>query len=396
MPSSHLRRLTYYGLHQRQKLRGLARLFWTTKVRSARRLARPDNAAAPPPLVTINVNYACNLRCVQCWEWGENGAFKDLPKEVIARQLTLPQWESVFDELAEWRPYIYFFGGEPFLRKDMPELIGAASRRGLLTSVNSNMTQITPELADRIVANGLDYIVASLDGPKEVNDSIRLGKDSYERTVAGIKNLIEARERARTPFPLIEVCCTVTRHNQHHLVATAEIAETLGVDHFKLQHQIYSTEEMQRETDERFQSSFGLRPHFGTGFMIHVGNVDPEVLRAQENELRTRSWSFEFGRRPRLSVKGWDAKLHYFAPDVVFGEGFCHNPWARAVIQPDGEMIVCQGFHDYELGNVSERPFEEIWNSAAMRRFRASLLKDGLFPYCSRCCELYELDESRA
>ncbi|MFT7171198.1 MAG: radical SAM protein with 4Fe4S-binding SPASM domain, partial [Paracoccaceae bacterium] len=76
--------------------------------------------------------------------------------------------------------------------------------------------------------------------------------------------------------------------------------------------------------------------------------------------------------------------------------GFCHNPWARAVIQPDGEMIVCQGFHDYELGNVGERQFEEIWNSAAMRRFRASLLKDGLFPYCSRCCELYELDESRA
>lgn len=383
MGSSVARRLAHYGLRERQKLRGLARLLWTTKVRSARRLARPDHGAAPPPLVTINVNYACNLRCVQCWEWGENGAFKDLPKETIARQLSLAQWEALFDQLRSWRPYLYFFGGEPFLRPDMPELIGAASRRGMLTSVNSNMTQITPELADRIVASGLDYIVASLDGPEEINDAIRIGKDSYARTVAGIRNLMAARRRARTPFPLIEICCTVTRHNQGHLVATAEIAHGLGVDHFKLQHQIYSTAEMQRETDERFRSSFGLRPHFGTGFMIHVGNVDPEVLRAQEEELRSRKWSFEFGRRPRLSVKGWNPRQHYFAPDIVFGEGHCHNPWARAVIQPDGEMIVCQGFHDYELGNVAKKPFDEIWNSASMRRFRASLLSDGLFPYCS-------------
>ena len=43
---------------------------------------------------------------------------------------------------------------------------------------------------------------------------------------------------------------------------------------------------------------------------------------------------------------------------------------------------------------VRERPFEELWNGEAMRSFRASLAKDGLFPYCSRCCELYEMDES--
>ncbi len=389
-----VRRLAHYGLNEPRKLRGLARLFWTTKARSARKLQGADLKAAAPPLVTINVNYACNLRCVQCWEWGENGAFKNLPKETIARQLSNDQWDRFFEQLAEWRPYLYFFGGEPFLRPDMPELIGMASRRGLLTSVNSNMTRITPEMADRIVVAGLDYIVASLDGPEEINNAIRIGDDSYAKTVAGIRHLMEARRRARTPFPLIEVCCTVTRHNQDHLVATAEIAHGLGVDHFKLQHQIYSTSDMQRETEERFRSSFGLKPHFGTGFMIHVGNVDPDVLRDQERQIMSRRWSFEFGRRPRLSVKGWDPKLHYFAPDVFFGEGYCHNPWARAVIQPDGQMIVCQGFHDYELGNIDQKPFGEIWNGEAMRRFRGSLLEDGLFPYCSRCCELYELDES--
>lgn len=394
MSSANLRGLLHYALHDRRKLRGLARLAWTTKLNSARKLATEGHGARRPPLVTINVNRACNLRCVQCWEWGENGAFKGLDRATLAGELTLAEWEAFFDQLAAWQPYIYFFGGEPFLRKDMGQLVGAASRRGMLTSVNSNMTLITAEVAAEVVDAGLDYVVASLDGPREVNDRIRLGGDSYDRTVAGIRNLLAARERARSPFPLIEICCTVTHHNQAHLYETAEIAEALGVDHFKLQFQIFSTAEMQRRTEERFATSFAIRPHFGSGFVIHVGAVDPALIRAQEERIRGRAWRFEYGRRPRLSVKGWDPAQHFFAPDVFFGEGFCHNPWARAVVQPDGAMVVCQGFHDYELGNVRAQPFDELWNGEAMRRFRASLTKDGLFPYCSRCCELYEMDES--
>lgn len=394
MSTASLRRLFHYARHDRRKLRGIARLAWTTKLRSARTLATEGHGALRPPLVTINVNHACNLRCVQCWEWGENGAFKGLDRATLARELTLAQWEAFFDQLAEWQPYIYFFGGEPFLRKDMPELVRSASRRGMLTSVNSNMTLVTEEVAAEVVDAGLDYVVASLDGPREVNDRIRLGGNSYDRTVAGIQNLLAARERARSPFPLIEICCTVTHHNQAHLYETAEIAEALGVDHFKLQFQIFSTAEMQRRTEERFATSFGIRPHFGTGFVIHVGPVDAALIREQEERIRGRAWRFEYGRRPRLSVKGWDPQRHFFAPDVFFGEGFCHNPWARAVVLPDGEMVVCQGFHDYKLGNVRDQPFEELWNGEPMRRFRSSLTKDGLFPYCSRCCELYEMDES--
>jgi radical SAM protein with 4Fe4S-binding SPASM domain len=344
--------------------------------------------------VTINVNRACNLRCVQCWEWGENGAFTGLTAEELRGGLSLDEWASFFDQLARWRPYVYFFGGEPFLRRDMPELVAAASERGLLTSVNSNMTLVTDDVARRLVDGGLDYVVASLDGPRDVNDSIRRGERSFERTTDGIRALVEARERAGSPFPVIELCCSVTKHNQAHLFETAQVAEELGVDRFHLQHQIFSTERMQRETRERFQSSFGIDPSFGGGFVVDVGDVDGDLLRREEDRIRAGRWSFEFGRRPRTSVKGFDHALHYHSPEVFFGERFCHNPWARAVVQPDGTMVVCQGFHDYTLGNVKDAPFDEIWNGEAMRRFRASLDEDGLFPYCSRCCELYEMDES--
>lgn len=404
MWQTRLKQLLHYSRREPRKLRSLARLYWTTKVRSARQLAvkssstpggaRREHDARRPPLVTIHVNRACNLRCKQCWEWGEHGVFKELESAKVKEEMTLIEWVRVLDQLAEWRPYVYFFGGEPFLRKDMPDLIAAASSRGMLTAVNSNMTLITPAVAAQVVAGGLDYVVASLDGPREINDSIRLGKDSYDRTVAGIRNLMAARQEARSLFPQIEVCCTVTQHNQHHLYETAEIAHSLGVDHFKIQHLNFSTPTMQEATDERFERSFGLRPYFGTGFMLHVGSIDTAVLDETERRIRSRKWNFEYGRRPRLSVKGWEPKAHYYSPEIAFGESYCHNPWARAIIQPNGTMVACQGFHDYEIGSLRHQPFDEVWNSEAMGRFRASLENEGLFPYCTRCCDLYELDES--
>ena len=388
------RRLSYLARHDRRKLRAVGRLAWHTKLRSARRQVRPNGSSRRPPLVTINVNRACNLRCVQCWEWGEEGAYHQLPAAAFRDELSLAEWESLFDELAGWQPYLHFFGGEPLLRRDLPDLIAAATRRGMLTSVNTNMTLVDQAAAEALVAAGLDYVVASLDGPREVNDRIRLGEQSFDRTVAGVRQLLAARERAGSPFPIVEICCSVTQHNQAHLIETAEVADGLGVDHFKLQYQIFATPEQQRRTTERFERSFGVQPTFGEGFVVPLGAIDAQGLRDQEQELRRRTWSFQLGRRPRHSVKGFDPGRHFHEPDHVFGEGHCHNPWARAVLQPNGDLVVCQGFHDLVLGNVRDAPLMELWNGPAMRSFRASLTEEGLFGACARCCELYEMDES--
>lgn len=61
---------------------------------------------------------------------------------------------------------------------------------------------------------------------------------------------------------------------------------------------------------------------------------------------------------------------------------------------PNGDVVGCPWFPEARMGNVRERKFREIWNGAGMRGFRKSLSEDGLFPSCSRCCDLYELDES--
>ncbi len=389
-----LARLRYLALHAPHKWPGLARLLWRAKLRSARALRRRGDTSALPPLVTLHVVNACNLRCVQCWEWGERGHYKSLDRRRLGDGLSTDEWRRIFRQLARWKPYLYFFGGEPLLRRDLAELVRSASRQGLLTALNSNATLLTRELAGELASAGLDLFIASLDGPREINDRIRLGRDVFRRVTAGIARLIDARRRLRSPFPVVEVCMTLTADNQDSILETAEIARELGADRFSLQLGSFTTEAAVAATSERTRRLFGTEARLLGGYLRDVSGIDGRRVEAQEKALLDGRLRCEYRRYPQRGLDRFDFHHYFRSPDRVFGEGVCHVPWKRAVILANGDLAACPGFPEVVLGNLTREPFADLWQNAAMGCFRRTLEEDGLFPACSRCCDLYELDES--
>lgn len=389
-----IERAGHYALRSPSKIGSLLRMAYTTKVSSAKNLRREHFASAPPPLMTIQINNVCNLRCVQCWEWGDVGAYKEVDHQTLKDELSTEQWQGLIEEVSAWKPYLYFFGGEPLLRKDITEIVAFASRRNLLTALNSNTTLMTRELAERLVRSGLDYYIASLDGPEEINNRIRKGKDVYNRVVSGIGLLVAAKERLRSALPVIEVCTTVTAENTDHILDTARVVDKLGVDYFKVQLGMFTTPELLAGTKKRFAETFGVTPRLWNGFLRDMSGINARSLASQEEAIRGESWSFEFKRYPKHGVKGFDYGAYFKSPESVFGEKLCHVPWMRAVVMPNGDVVGCPWFPEAKMGNVAEQSFTEIWNGPGLRAFRKSLTEDGLFPSCSRCCDLYELDES--
>ncbi len=389
-----IQRITHYALRSPHKIGALLRMVYTTKLSSARGFRRKDFASSLPPLMTLQVNNLCNLRCVQCWEWGDNGAYKGADHKVLKDEMTTKQWETFLEEVSGWKPYLYFFGGEPLLRKDMPRIIEFASSRNLLTALNSNTTLMTEELAESLVGSGLDYYIASLDGPEQINNQIRKGQDVYNRVISGIKLLVNAKEKRGSALPIIEVCTTITVENTDYILETAEIVDRLGVDYFKIQLGMFTTPELLERTRTRFRETFGLTPRLWDGFLRDTSRIDSRSLANQEESIRGRSWTFEFKRYPKHGVSGFDYDAYFKSPGTAFGEKICHVPWKRAVVMPNGDVVGCPWFPEAKMGNVKERKFTEIWNDSGMRMFRQSLSEDGLFSVCSRCCDLYELDES--
>src|SRR5262249_47811342 len=138
-----------------------------------------------------------------------------------------------------------------------------------------------------IVDSGMDYLIVSLDGPKEINNRIRLGKsDVYTAVVDGIRELVRAKKERNSTYPLVELSMTLTDVNQLHIVSTAKLALELEVDYFAVAMGIYTTPALARASTREFEEEFGVTPHFFNGFVRDVSQMDPEVIARQIDEVK--------------------------------------------------------------------------------------------------------------
>ena len=65
------------------------------------------------------------------------------------------------------------------------DLIKLADDNGVCTSIGTNATLVTGKIAIKLKEAGLKKVVVSIDGTKEMHDSIR-GIGSYEKAIKGL------------------------------------------------------------------------------------------------------------------------------------------------------------------------------------------------------------------
>ena len=82
------------------------------------------------PVVVWNVTRRCNLKCVHCYAHAEDRMFDD--------ELTTAEGKALIDDLAGFGvPVILFSGGEPLVRKDLPELAPERRRPAIVPLAGS-------------------------------------------------------------------------------------------------------------------------------------------------------------------------------------------------------------------------------------------------------------------
>lgn len=136
-------------------------------------------------------------------------------------------WIDRIDELCTELsviPALYLSGGEPTLRRDLPEIVDhAVNQRGRAVLVLTNGVNWTAEYAARLEQAGLRYIQVSLEGPQPVNDEVR-GVGTYRAALRTIRMLIARGLR-------VTVSVTVTARNYPYLEEFVKALDPLGV-HF--------------------------------------------------------------------------------------------------------------------------------------------------------------------
>lgn len=141
-----------------------------------------------PVNITVSGSYRCNSRCKTCNVWL-------LPND----DMTLEEWDRTFESLGRAPYWFTFSGGEPTLRKDLPDMVGSAYRHcrpGIINIPTNGIQQkIIPGSVERVLqaAPKSEVIInLSLDGVGLKHDEVRGVRNNWDRamvTYAALKEL---------------------------------------------------------------------------------------------------------------------------------------------------------------------------------------------------------------
>jgi len=191
-----------------------------------------------PVTLTFSVTNLCQSKCKTCQIWQR---YRQRPAEV-KNELTLEEIERIF---ASFRKRVYFLnisGGEPTVRKDLPEIIRAAllTLRPHIVHIPTN--GITPNRIEQICARTLKHMDAvgftgpftvkpSFDGVGAAHDETRGVPGNFERVLETIKRLKKLREGH--PNLHVELGTVVSKFNLDQIEEIAAYVQKLDVDNYR-------------------------------------------------------------------------------------------------------------------------------------------------------------------
>lgn len=180
-------------------------------------LAQPFVDALGRPLgdLRLSVTDRCNFRCRYCMP-RENFAsdHEFLPR---AELLSFEELSRLVRVLGGKLRKVRLTGGEPLLRKDLPELVRLLKREtGLPLALTTNGV-LLPKLASKLAGAGLDRLTLSLDA---LDDSVFRAVTDADYGAQDVLAGLEAAERAG--FTRVKVNCVVRRgQNESELLPLA-------------------------------------------------------------------------------------------------------------------------------------------------------------------------------
>jgi len=331
---------------------------------------KPDPATIDPhwihrlPVVVLYPHNQCNCRCVMCDIWRIREAKQITPAD--AAQL-LPSLKQLG---VRW---VVLSGGEPQLNEKWSWLAqmfrSAGSRVTLLTSG----LLLKPQA--QAVAENIDDVIVSLDGPPAVHNSIRRIPDAFERMAEGVRCLHEIR-----PEMEIRARCTVQKANHHSLRAVLAYARQIGLTSIS-----FLAADL---TSSAFNRQEGWSSHQRDRVSLNADEVEEleveiERLIAQEAAKIGPAFVVERSEKLRRIVQHFRAH-HQNAPQTA---PRCNAPWVSAVIDAHGDVRPC--FFHPAFGNILRQPLTDILNGPPALDFRANL-DIASNETCRKCvCSLY-------
>lgn len=328
--------------------------------------------AFKPLRMALMVTHRCNLRCAMCM-------IVERDAELREKDLTTNELKLIISKIPS-RTLITFTGGEPFVRKDILDLVAYASqnhRVNLITNgvlFNEEKIERLMSLAPkRVFQKGAILVGVSVQGIGETHDAVVGVKGAFEKVRDHVIQFRESRKQWGKCLPLLDIKSVITEQNVEQMNNLVDFAREMEADFCTFQ--IVNTQD----------SSYGITDVNKEAYLV----PPPPVRFSKMDELREqlvivekrkKEVPFEIRFNPILPP---DEIVRRYQNAIDIWDYGCFVPWTTAHIGPTGKVFPC---YSINCGNLLEKSFDEVWNGTTFREFRKSLREAKIFPGCEGCC----------
>jgi len=361
---------------------------------SRARSARDAGPAALelPDEIAFKLTNRCNLRCVHCYQWNDDGHHRDLAPEEQNRDLDFGVVERVFAATRSVRSNVYLWGGEPLVYRDWSRLARLLEEDRRWTTICTNGQLIEARIETLLpISESLELYVA-VDGPRAAHDAMR-GAGSFDKIMSGVDRLASLRGEGRFRGE-ISINCVVTVENVNGLVPFIRECEDRGVDSFFVSLPWFLSEETSREMDA-YVARENPWPHARPGrrpsWHAYKHRFDPEEIDALIDALAViaaHPWRLKLRYNPEVG----DDEIREFVSGgsrPAQGKTRCLAVKSRLDVMPDGHAVSCKFFPESSVGDLGREDLSEVWRGAPYERVRRVVDGAGLMPVCAKCNLLY-------
>jgi MoaA/NifB/PqqE/SkfB family radical SAM enzyme len=301
-----------------------------------------------PVNITVSVSYRCNSRCQTCNVWL-------LPND----DFTLDEWDRTFQSLGRAPYWFTFSGGEPTLRKDLPEMVASAYRHckpGIINiPTNGIQHKIIPGRVEAVLQAAPEsevIINLSIDGVGLKHDKVRGVRNNFEHsmlTYAALKEL-----KTRYPNLTLGIHTVISNFNVDSFPELCDYVQR------EIKPDSYITE-IAEERVELDTVGTGITP----AVEKYAVAIDTLVESLREQKLSGIAKVTQGFRREYYEiVKRTLREQRQVIP--------CMAGVASAQIAPNGDVWTCC-IRAESMGNLREHDYDfgRVWRSAradAMRR----------------------------
>jgi len=367
-------------------------------------LAGMATLRSTPPNLGIDMCGACNVNppCVFCeWDWSKSleGDFVDAPFTLD----TLREWGPLFDNSVS---LLNCSIGEPFMMKNVDELLDAFSDGGKYLEITTNGQILTDRNIQALLGRQIAVQISLDAGTPETYAKLRNAR--FRPVLDNLRRLI-ATKGGPDHWPMVNVVFMPMKLNVHELDRFVEICAELRVDRLILRPLNYS-DKLELNWDRagyRFEYQRELLP---VEELIRVSGRAAELCRRYGVELSDQldfggSVGTQFERlfeegRASVAPTGREGKERRDTTDAqpqpekastvevpaaravpTLGAEktpACTEPWKSLYILRRGVFPCCYG----GLPVAPMDQYREAWNSPLMQAIRTALTRGRFHDYC--------------